>query len=101
MSFDERTKEKLLSMDNRSLQELISKISAAVGADEQKTRSAYAPGGRQIAEHGGQGKKRADTQNDRRNGVTGKMAENDAAHNSTRTNRKGVPRKWTAIFLKK
>lgn len=39
MSFDERTKEKLLSMDNRSLQELISKISAAVGADEQKTRS--------------------------------------------------------------
>ena len=39
MSFDERTKEKLLSMDNRSLQELISKISVAVGADEQKTRS--------------------------------------------------------------
>ena len=37
MQFDNMTKEKLLAMDNKSLAELIGRISTAIGADQRKT----------------------------------------------------------------
>ena len=73
MQFDNMTKEKLLAMDNKSLAELIGRISTAIGADQRKTGALLSdldglkkqfaklsPADAETAEHGGQGKERAD-----------------------------------------
>ena len=44
MQFDNMTKEKLLAMDNKSLAELIGRISTAIGADQRKTLCEHWPG---------------------------------------------------------
>ena len=70
MQFDNMTKEKLLAMDNKSLAELIGRISTAIGADQRKTgallsdldglKKQFAKLSPADAENGGQGKERAD-----------------------------------------
>ena len=74
MQFDNMTKEKLLAMDNKSLAELIGRISTAIGADQRKTGALLSDldglkkqfaklspaDARKLLSMGGQGKERAD-----------------------------------------